>query len=112
MEAFGLFDPTGVDLQGDAVGIAASKDAFTQLDLAAYSFGQNFTVTPLQMITAQAACINGGYLYTPYLVDKEIDSDGNVISQHDATPVRQVVSEETSATGAGDSGVCSGGRHR
>ena len=98
MEAFGLFDPTGVDLQGDAVGIAASKDAFTQLDLAAYSFGQNFTVTPLQMITAQAACINGGYLYTPYLVDKEIDSDGNVISQHDATPVRQVVSEETSAT--------------
>ena len=98
MEAFGLFDPTGVDLQGDAVGIAASKDTFTQLDLAAYSFGQNFTVTPLQMITAQAACINGGYLYTPYLVDKEIDSDGNVISQHDATPVRQVVSEETSAT--------------
>ena len=98
MEAFGLFDPTGVDLQGDAVGIHASADTFTQLDLATYSFGQNFTVTPLQMIAAQAACINGGYLYTPYLVEKELDSDGNVLSQHDATPVRQVISEETSAT--------------
>ena len=98
MEAFGLFDPTGVDLNGDAVGVVASRDAFTTLDLASYSFGQNFTVTPLQMITAQAACINGGYLYTPYLVDKELDSNGNVISQHDATPVRQVISAETSAT--------------
>ena len=98
MEAFGLFDKTGVDLQGDAVGVHADPDAFSQLDLATYSFGQNFTVTPLQMITAQAACINGGYLYTPYLVEKELDSDGNVVSQHDATPVRQVISEETSST--------------
>ncbi len=98
MEAFGLFDKSGVDLQGEAVGIHASADTFTQLDLATYSFGQNFTVTPLQMIAAQAACINGGYLYTPYLVEKELDGDGNVLSQHDATPVRQVISEETSAT--------------
>ena len=98
MEAFGLFDKSGVDLQGEAVGIHASADSFTQLDLATYSFGQNFTVTPLQMIAAQAACINGGYLYTPYLVEKELDGDGNVLSQHDATPVRQVISEETSAT--------------
>ena len=98
MEAFGLRSPTGIDLQGDAVGVAMAKDSFTTLDLASYSFGQNFTVTPLQMITAQAACINGGYLYTPYLVEKEMDSDGNTISQHDATPVRQVISEETSAT--------------
>ena len=98
MEAFGLFDKSGVDLQGEAVGIHASADSFTQLDLATYSFGQNFTVTPLQMIAAQAACINGGYLYTPYLVEKELDGDGNVVSQHDATPVRQVISEETSAT--------------
>lgn len=54
-------------------------------------------MTPLELIRAQAACINGGYLYTPYVVEQELDSDGNVIYQHEATPVRQVISEETSA---------------
>ena len=98
MRNFGLFNLTGVDLQGEAVGVAASEKNFETIDLASYSFGQNFTVTPLQMITAQAACINGGYLYTPYVVERELDGDGNVVYQHDATPVRQVVSEETSAT--------------
>ncbi len=98
MESFGLFSSTGVDLQGEMVGVAAKKSKFTTLDLACYSFGQNFTVTPIQLIAAQAACINGGYLYTPYVVDKITDGDGNVVQQHDATPVRQVVSEETSAT--------------
>ena len=98
MKNFGLFDLTGVDLQGEAVGVAASKKNFETIDLASYSFGQNFTVTPLQMVTAQAACINGGYLYTPYVVEREVDGDGNVVYQHDATPVRQVISEETSAT--------------
>jgi len=98
MRNFGLFEATGVDLQGEAVGVAASKKNFKQIDLASYSFGQNFTVTPIQLIAAQAACINGGYLYTPYVVEKITDDEGNVVSQHDATPVRQVVSEETSAT--------------
>ncbi len=98
MEDFGLFEASGVDLQGEAVGVHASESNFTTLDLACYSFGQNFTVTPIQLIAAQAACINGGYLYTPYVVEQILDSDGNVVSQHDATPVRQVVSEETSAT--------------
>ena len=98
MEAFGLMEKTGVDLQGDVGGIFASRKDFTTLDLACYAFGQNYNVTPLQIITAQAACINGGYLYTPYVVERELDSDGNVIKQHDAVPVRQVISEETSAT--------------
>ncbi len=98
MKDFGLMTQTGVDLQGEAVGVAAPENDFKTIDLASYAFGQNFTVTPLQMIAAQAACINGGYLYTPYVVEKVLDDDGNVISQHDATPVRQVVSEETSAT--------------
>ena len=98
MKNFGLFGSTGVDLQGEQIGVHASKENFTTLDLAAYSFGQNFTVTPLQLIAAQAACINGGYLYTPYVVEKITDGNGNVVEQHDATPVRQVVSEETSAT--------------
>ena len=51
----------------------------------------------MQLIRAQAACINGGYLYEPYIVDQVLDDDGNVLSHHDATPVRQVISEETSA---------------
>ena len=98
MEDFGLFTQTGVDLQGEAVGVASTQKNFKTIDLASYSFGQNFTVTPIQLIAAQAACINGGYLYTPYVVEKVLDDSGNVVSQHDATPVRQVVSEETSAT--------------
>ena len=100
MDAFGLFEPTGVDLPGEAEGIPADRETFTSSDIyvACYSFGQTFTVTPLQLIAAQAACINGGYLYTPYVVEQVKDSNGNVISQHDATPVRQVISEETSAT--------------
>ncbi len=97
MKDFGLMQTTGVDLQGEAVGVAASQKNFKTIDLASYAFGQNFTVTPIQLIAAQAACINGGYLYAPYVVDKILDEDGNVIAQHDATPVRQVVSEETSA---------------
>ena len=97
MKDFGLMQVTGVDLNGEAVGVAASQKEFKPIDLASYAFGQNFTVTPLQLIAAQAACVNGGYLYTPYVVDKILDEDGNIISQHDATPVRQVISEETSA---------------
>ena len=97
LEAFGLKEATGVDLQGEQKGVYASRENFNTVDLATYSFGQNFTVTPLQLLAAQAACINGGYLYTPYLVERIEDSNGNIISQHDATPVRQVISEETSA---------------
>ena len=98
MEAFGLREKTGVDLQGEQLGVAKERENFGIVDLATYSFGQNFTVTPLQLIAAQAACVNGGYLYTPYVVEKVVDSNGNVVQQHDATPVRQVVSEETSKT--------------
>ena len=98
MESFGLMNTTGVDLGGEAVGVFASPSSFTQLDLACYAFGQNFTVTPLALIAAQAACVNGGYLHTPYLVERITDSEGSVVYRHDDTPVRQVISEETSAT--------------
>ena len=97
MRSFGLMDGTGIDLGGEATGIFADPSSFTQLDLACYSFGQNFNVTPLALITAQAACINGGYLHSPYLVERITDSNGSVTYQHDSTPVRQVISEETSA---------------
>ena len=98
MRSFGIMSPTGVDLGGEATGVFAADANFTQLDLACYAFGQNFTVTPLALIAAQAACVNGGYLYTPHFAKQITDSDGNVIWQHDDTPVRQVISEETSAT--------------
>ena len=98
MRSFGLMNTTGIDLGGEAVGVFAADSSFTQLDLACYAFGQNFTVTPLALIAAQAACVNGGYLYTPYLVERIADSDGNVTYRHDDTPVRQVISEQTSAT--------------
>ena len=98
MRSFGIMSATGVDLGGEATGVFAADANFTQLDLACYAFGQNFTVTPLALIAAQAACVNGGYLYTPHFAQQITDSDGNVIWQHDDTPVRQVSSEETSAT--------------
>ena len=98
MRSFGIMSATGVDLGGEATGVFAADANFTQLDLACYAFGQNFTVTPLALIAAQAACVNGGYLYTPHFAQQITDSDGNVIWQHDDTPVRQVISEQTSAT--------------
>ena len=97
MRSFGLMNTTGIDLGGEAVGVFAADSSFTQLDLACYAFGQNFNVTPIALLAAQCACVNGGYLYTPYLVEEITDQDGNVVSKHDSTPIRQVVSEETSA---------------
>jgi len=98
MRSFGLMSGTGVDLGGEADGIFMDASSFSTLDLACYAFGQNFTVTPLAVISAQAACINGGYLHQPYLVEQMLDTDGNVVYQHDSTPIRQVISEQTSQT--------------
>ena len=97
MRSFGLMDGSGIDLSGEATGIFMNPDDFSELDLACYAFGQNFNVTPIALVSAQAACVNGGYLRTPYVVSQVTDSDGNVVSQHDDTPVRQVISSDTSA---------------
>ena len=97
MKDFGLVNGSGIDLEGEALGIFAPQETASELDLACYAFGQNFNTTPVALISAQAACINGGYLHTPYVVERVVDSSGNVLSSHDSTPVRQVVSEETSA---------------
>ena len=98
LKSFGLMEPTGVDMIGETKGIFANEKTFNSnvVSLASYAFGQTFNVTPLELIRAQAACINGGYLYQPYVVDQILDDDGNIISQHDNTPVRQVISKETS----------------
>lgn len=94
---FGLTEKTGIDTTGEASGFVNSEIKYSTLALACYAFGQNFNVTPIALLAAQCACVNGGYLYTPYLVEEITDQDGNVVSKHDSTPVRQVVSEETSA---------------
>ena len=100
LKSFGLMERTGVDLPAEADSIFASEKSFNSnvVSLASYAFGQTFNVTPLQLIRAQAACINGGYLNTPYLVEQILDDDGNVLVQHGKETVRQVISEETSAT--------------
>ena len=98
IESFGLKETTGIDLPAETTGIFAGRESFKSNDvtLASYAFGQTFTVTPLELIRAQAATINGGYLVTPYLVEQVLDDEGNVVSQHETVPVRQVISEETS----------------
>ena len=99
LQAFGLMEKTGVDMIGEVSGIFASEESFNSnvVSLASYAFGQTFNVTPIELIRAQAACVNGGYLSTPYVVEQVLDDDGNILEQHDSTPVRQVISEETSA---------------
>ena len=99
LQSFGLMGPTGIDMIGETKGIFGTEKNFKSnvVSLASYAFGQTFNVTPIELIRAQAACINGGYLYTPYIVEQTLDDDGNIITQHDTTPVRQVISDETSA---------------
>lgn len=96
-EAFGFTEPTGIDLPGETTGIYVTEENMGIVELASCSFGQSNTVTPIQMITAYAAAINGGYLLQPYVVSKIVDSNGNVVKTQDRTVRRQVISEETSA---------------
>ena len=99
LTSFGLMEKTGVDMIGEVAGIFADEESFNSnvVSLASYAFGQTFNVTPLELIRAQAATINGGYLYTPYVVEQVLDDSGAVVEQHESVPVRQVISEETSA---------------
>ncbi|MGN0553679.1 MAG: penicillin-binding transpeptidase domain-containing protein [Oscillospiraceae bacterium] len=96
-EAFGLTEPTGIDLPGEASSIYVKRDNMGPVELASCSFGQTSKITPIQMITAYAAVVNGGYLVTPYVVSKIVDTNGNVIKTTEKSIKRQVISEETSA---------------
>ncbi|MCD7800072.1 MAG: PASTA domain-containing protein [Ruminococcus sp.] len=96
-EAFGLTEKTGIDLPSEVSSIYASESSLGAVELASSSFGQTNKLTPIEMITAYAATINGGNLLTPYVVQKVLDADGNVISNTEPTIKRQVISEETSA---------------
>lgn len=96
-DAFGLRDPLGIDLPAESGGIQKTLGKLTNVDLALSSIGQCETITPLQMITAYCAAINGGYLLKPYVVERVVDEDGNVVMKNERTVTRQVISEETSA---------------
>lgn len=96
-DAFGLREPLGIDLPAESGGIQRTLGNLTNVDLALSSIGQCETITPLQMITAYCAAINGGYLLKPYVVEKAVDEDGNVVMKNERTVTRQVISEETSA---------------
>ena len=96
LEDFGFLEKTGIDMQGETTGVIWSRDDFTNVDLAVASFGQRFQVTPLQLITAASAVVNGGHLMQPYVVSQITDADGNVLQHTEPTEVRQVISEQTS----------------
>ena len=96
-DAFGLDSKTGIDLPWEVSGIGFDPKTMSNVDLAVCSFGQGETITPIEMITSYCAAINGGYLLQPYVVDRILDEDGNVVLKNDRTVKRQVISEETSA---------------
>ncbi|MGN0536542.1 MAG: penicillin-binding transpeptidase domain-containing protein [Acutalibacteraceae bacterium] len=95
--AFGFSEKTGIDLPGESSDIFFTHDGVEKMDLsdlAVASFGQNFAITPIQMITACAAIANGGNLMQPYMVSQVVDAEGNVIKTTEPTVKRQVISSE------------------
>jgi len=102
VEAFGLFHQTGLDNAIEGRGIWWDENVFfdrrNETQLASASFGQTFQITPIQMITAAAATVNGGYLMQPHIVKQITDSNGNIVEVNEPTVVRQVISSETSRT--------------
>ena len=104
IENFGIMEKTGVDLLGESKGVFFSSDVIQNTDkwgtasLTSASFGQTFKITPLQLVRAIASVVNGGYLMEPYVVSEILDSNGNTVFYQEPTVVRQVISQETSAT--------------
>lgn len=99
---FGLTEKTGIELNGEASGIffdeatLSNPDSYASLSSAA--FGQTFKITPLQLVRAISAVVNGGYLLEPHVVKEVLDSEGNIVEETERTVIRQVISEETSQT--------------
>lgn len=95
--SFGMTEKTGIDLPGESGSIYHNVQQLNPVELATSSFGQTFTVTPIQMITAVAAVANGGYLVQPHVVQQIVDDNGNIVKSADTTVKRQVISSQTSA---------------
>ena len=93
--AFGYLEKTGIDLPGEGTSIFYQESAFSELDLATASFGQNFKISPIQQIMAVTAVANGGYLMTPHMVKEVLDSEGNVIRTYAPDTKRQIISSST-----------------
>ena len=104
IQRFGIKEKTGIDLYGESKGIFFSKELITNTEkwgtasLTSGSFGQTFKLTPLQLVRAISAVVNGGYLMEPYIVSEVLDADGKTVLKQDPTVIRQVISEETSRT--------------
>ena len=104
VERFGILEKTGIDLYGESKGVFFSKELVTDTDkwgtasLTSGSFGQTFKLTPLQLVRAIGAVVNGGVLMEPYIVSEVIDRDGNTVLKQEPVAVRQVISQETSKT--------------
>jgi stage V sporulation protein D (sporulation-specific penicillin-binding protein) len=96
-EAFGYLEKTGIDFPGEGNSIFYKEDAFSLINLATASFGQNFKVSLLQHMTAISAIANGGYLVTPYLVEQVTDHSGNIVYDHE-TEIRQALDILTKCT--------------
>ena len=96
LKAFGLYDKTGVDFPNELKPYTSSYKNWDGLKKNNMAFGQGVVITPIQMITAFSAVVNGGTLYKPYLVEKITDSEGTVIMRNTPTAVRKVISEEVS----------------
>lgn len=92
---FGFGEPTGLDLPGEARGLLRRPSRWFEIDLAAISFGQGISVTPIQITTAMAAIANGGLLMEPYLVERVTDAEGNTVQRHLPQVRRRVISERT-----------------
>lgn len=96
--AFGFGSKTGIDLPGEASGILIAEEDLTDLNITNISIGQSIAVTPIQMVAAVSAIVNGGILLEPQIVKEVIDDDGNVIESFEVVEVGRVISEETSDT--------------
>lgn len=97
LDRFGFGEKTGIDLSGEGKGIIFPLTSVGNVELATTAFGQGISVTPIQQVTAVSAVVNGGYLYTPYIVKNVLEKEsGNVIEQNNKTLVRKVISTETS----------------
>ena len=97
-KAFGFAEKTGIDLPGESRSTYHSEQNMGVVELASSSFGQTFNVTPVQLLAAVSAAVNGGYLVQPHLVEKTVNQEGKVVKTTTTSYKRQVISETTSAT--------------
>lgn len=96
LRAFGLFDSTNSGLYGESSSIMHNEETIRPIELATLAFGQRFTITPLQLVTAVSAIVNDGILMQPRIVKQIINSDTGAVANVDTVEVRQVISKETS----------------